>query len=100
MPRPFPRPVEAAVRVLKNICNDSANSIALRARAAELILNAYGFSSLRLDEEPRHRSTKQIAAARVRISDLDKQISDRVKAERKQQKLAREIDQLTKEPND
>ena len=94
MPRLFPRPVEAAVRVLKTICDDTANPTALRARSAELLLAAYGYANLRPDEEPRHRTVKQIAAARVNISRLDKTISGKVSEDRKQKQLERQIDDL------
>jgi hypothetical protein len=94
MPRIFPRPVESAIRVLKQICNDAQNPTALRARSAELLLAAYGYANLRSDEEPRHRSAKKIAAARVEVSSLDKEISARVSADRKQKKIERQIDAL------
>jgi hypothetical protein len=94
MPRLFPRPVEAAVRVLKEICNDAANTTALRARSAELLLAAYGYANLRPDEEPRHRTVKQIVSARGKISDLDRQLTGKVSEDRKKEKLEREIDAL------
>jgi len=94
MPRLFPRPVEAAVRVLKAICDDPQNPTDLRARAAELILHAYGYANLRPDEEPRHRSLKQVAAARVNISALDRQLTGKVSEDRKTKKLDRQIDAL------
>jgi hypothetical protein len=80
--------------VLKRICDDPQNPTALRARAAELILHAYGLVSLPADAEPRHRTVKQIAAARVKISDLDRQLSAGVAADRKQKQLERKIDAL------
>lgn len=92
MPRIFPRPVEAAVRVLKKICDDPTAPIALKARSAELILSAYGMAAIPPEEQPRRYGLKGIIAARVKISEVDKQISERVKADRKQKKLEREID--------
>lgn len=83
MPRLFPRPVESAVRVLKTICDDPANSTELRARSAELLLAAYGYANLRPNEEPRHRTVRQITAARVKVSELDRQISKQVSDDRK-----------------
>lgn len=83
MPRIFPRPVESAVRVLKRICDDSANSTELRARSAELLLAAYGYTNLLPDEEPRHRTVRQITVARVKVSELDRQISKQVSDDRK-----------------
>jgi hypothetical protein len=94
MPRLFPRPVEAAVRVLKAICNDAANPTALRARSAELILNAYGLAAIPPDAEPRHRTVKQIASARVNISTLDRQLSAGIAKDRKTKKLERAMDKL------
>jgi hypothetical protein len=94
MPRIFPRPVEAAVRVLKNICDDATNPPALRARSAELILNAYGLATIPTDAEPRHRTVKQIAVARVKISDLDRQLTGKIAEDRKQKKIERQIDAL------
>jgi hypothetical protein len=94
MPRLFPRPVEAAVRVLKAICDDPQNPTDLRARAAELILHAYGLVSLPTDAEPRHRTIKQVAAARVNISALDKQLSGKISEDRRTKKLERDIDKL------
>jgi hypothetical protein len=94
MPRLFPRPVESAIRILKQICDDPQNPTDLRARAAELILHSYGYANLRPDEEPRHRTVKQIAAARVNISALDRQLSAGVAADRKQKQLERKIDAL------
>lgn len=94
MPRLFPRPVESAIRVLKEICNDAANPTALRARSAELLLAAYGYANLLPDEESRHRTTKQIASARVNISRLDKAISGKVSEDHKQKQLERQIDNL------
>jgi hypothetical protein len=95
VPRIFPRPVEAAVRVLKNICDDATNPPALRARSAELILNAYGLAAIPPDAEPRHRTVKQIASARVKISDLDRQLTGKIAEDRKQKKIERQIDLLT-----
>ena len=94
MPRLFPRPVEAAVRVLKHICDDPQNPTDLRARAAELILHAYGLASLAADAEPRRKSTKQIASARVKFSDLDRQLTGKIAEDRRKKKLEREIDAL------
>ncbi len=101
MPRIFPRPVEAALRVLKTICNDATTSIVLRARSAELILSAYGLAEIRTDEEPRHRSTKQVAKARVKVGQLDRTLSEKISADRKQRQLERQIDALVeREQND
>ena len=96
MPRIFPRPAESAVRVLKNICDDATNPPALRARSAELILNAYGLAAIPPDAEPRHRAIKRIAAARVKISSLDKEISARVLADRKKKQVEKRIDAVIK----
>lgn len=94
MPRIFPRPVEAAVRVLKHICDDATNPPALRARSAELILNAYGLAAIPPDSESRHRTVKQIASARVKISDLDRQLTGKIAEDRKQKNIERQIDAL------
>jgi hypothetical protein len=94
MSRIFPRPIESAVRTLKKICDDPTNPIALRARSAEVILNAYGLAAIPPDSEPRHRTVKQIVAVRVKVSELDKEISNRVSEERKQKKLNKQIDEL------
>jgi gamma-glutamyl:cysteine ligase YbdK (ATP-grasp superfamily) len=92
MPRIFPRPIESAVRTLKRICDDAANPLVLRARAAELLLATYGYAHLQPDEEPRHRTVKQITATRAKVSALDKELSQRIKKDRKQKKLERELD--------
>jgi hypothetical protein len=96
MPRIFPRPVESAIRILKLICDDPQNPTDLRARAAELILHAYRLASLPADAEPRHRTVKQIASARVKISDLDRQLTGKIAEDRKQKKIERQIDALLK----
>lgn len=92
--RIFPRPIEAAVRVLKNICDDATNSTELRARSAELLLAAYGLAAIPPDAEPRHRTVKQIASARVKISALDKQLTGKISEDRKQKNIERQIDAL------
>ena len=54
----------------------------------------YGYTNIRPDEEPRHRTVKQVAAARVKFSALDRELSQRISEERKNQKLNRQIDAL------
>ena len=96
MARLFPRPVECAVRTLKKICDDPANSVPLRARAAELILHAYGLTTLPQEHESRYRSLKQIAQARVGVSEIDRELSQQIAEDRKQQKLNKQIDEVLK----
>jgi len=97
MPRIFPRPVESAIRVLRRICDHATNPPALRARSAELILNAYGLAAIPPDAEPRHRTVKQIAAARVKVSELDRQISKQVSEDRKVKSALAKIRNLQNE---
>jgi hypothetical protein len=97
--RHFPRDIETAVRTLKEVCADPKNGIALRARAAELILSAYGLAVIPPERESRYRELKRVKEA-VETSRLDKQLAAKVggqtSKERRQQqeKLKQELAKL------
>lgn len=61
--RIFPRSCETAVKTLREICADPKNPIALRARCAELILEAYGLAALPAERESAYRELKRIKSA-------------------------------------
>lgn len=97
--RIFPRPVEIAVRTLKEVCADPKNPIPLRARSAELILSAYGLAVIPPERESRYRELKRVKEA-VETPRLDKELAAKVggrtsKEHRQQQaKLKQEIAKL------
>jgi hypothetical protein len=100
MGRRFSPTVEIAVRTLREICAAPQQSIPLRARAAELILSAYGLTSLPAESESRHLQLKKVKTA-VELSSLDKQIARRMRQtdEQKLKRIGREIRKLAECPH-
>jgi hypothetical protein len=86
MPRTFSRPVEVAVRVLRQICEDPKTPVLMRVRCAELILSAYGHASLRPEQVSKHNGLRQIQGA-LELSGIDRKIAGRARKERKDQSL-------------
>jgi len=79
--RIFPRSCETAVKTLREICADPKNPIAIRARCAELILEAYGLAALPAERESAYRELKRVKAAvqqKVDASANDKTIVARI----------------------
>jgi len=97
----FPRPVEIAVRVLKEICAAPQNPVPLRARAAELILSAYGLVSLPPERESTYRGLKRIKTA-VDVSALDNPLAAKIREQKAEEcrlkKIGREIRKLAGSP--
>ena len=84
--RIFPRSCETAVKVLREICADSKNPNVLRARCAELILEAYGLAALPAERESAYRELKRIKTAvqaKVDASASDGTIVARIREEAK-----------------
>jgi len=79
--RIFPRTCETAVKTLREICADPKNPIAIRARCAELILEAYGLAALPAERESAYRELKRIKTivqAKVDSSASDRMIVARI----------------------
>ena len=95
MPRIFPRAAEAALRTLKQICEDDRNPAPMRARSAELLLSAYGLAGLPPERIAKHNGLRSIQGA-VELSGIDKAIAGKVRAQRKEQslKLKKELEKL------
>jgi hypothetical protein len=90
--RHFPRDIEAAIKILREVCAAPKNPVPLRARCAELILAAYGISVTPPESKSRHLQLKQVKMA-VEVSALDKQLAAKVRREQ-QEKLKQELAKL------
>ena len=94
--RRHPRPVEAAIRVLQEICEAPQTPVPMKLRACELVLSAYQLVSLDAERAPRHNGLKGLISARLDLSNVDRKLGGCIREDRKKQaaKLREELTKL------